>query len=307
LMEKLYGKTAFITGGASGIGLGIAKAAAEAGMKIILADLRRSALDQALEWFSQTGAEAIGIELNVADREAYEKAAEEAAARFGNIHLLCNNAGIGCTRGKLWEVSPQDTDMAIDINLKGVLNGIQAILPGMLKHGEGGHVVNTSSKNGLLPAATLGLYNLTKGAVVSLTETLASDLPDGYFASVFCPGPFKTDLPNTSGEIPALLRGEPIPPPPPPREPPVGIDLGFDPEEAQNRIESPDVAGRLVIRGVRRNDLYIITHNEFYEGVRARYSAVLRAFPRTKPNESFKRMFEFITYNPVFEKQREYI
>ena len=306
-MDKLKGKTAFITGGASGIGLAIAKAAAEAGMNIVLADLRRSVLDEALPWFSDNGANAIGIELNVTDREAYKEAAAEAVAKFGNIHLLCNNAGIGCTRGLLWEVSPQDTDIAIDVNLRGVLNGVQAIVPGMIKHGEGGHIVNTSSKNGLLPPATLGLYNLTKGAVVCLTETLAAELPDGYGASVFCPGPFKTNLGNTSREVPALLKGEPVPPPPPPPAWLNDIELDFDPAEAFSREMPAEIAGKLVIRGVRRGDLYIITHSEFYEGVKARYDAVLRAFPKDKPNEAFKRIFSFLTYNPAFEKQREYV
>jgi len=306
-MERLKGKTAFVTGGASGLGLAIAKAAAEAGMNIVLADLRRSALDEVLPWFSENGTEAIGLELNITDRDAFEKAAAEATSRFGNIHLLCNNAGIGCTRGPLWEVSYEDTDMALDINLCGVLNGIKAVVPGMIKHGEGGHIVNTSSKNGLLPPPTLGLYNLTKGAVVSLTETLASELPDGYGASVFCPGPFKTNLGITSREIPAMIKGAPTPPPPPPPEWLESMELDFDPAEAFEREMPAEVAGRLVIRGVRRGDLYIITHPEFYEGVKARYDAVLRAFPKDKPNEAFKKVFSFLSYNPVFEKQREYI
>ena len=300
------GKTAFITGGASGLGLAIAKMAAGAGMNVVLADLRKPVLDEALQWFVENGKNAIGIELNVTDRAAFEKAAAEAVAKFGNIHLLCNNAGIGCERGPLWEVTAKDTDVAIDVNLRGVLNGIQAIVPGMLKHGEGGHVVNTSSKNGLLPPATLGLYNLTKGAVVSLTETLAADLPEGYGASVFCPGPFKTNLGNTTREVQAMLKGEdPIPAPPPTRAAVDDPMLDFDPEEAYSREMPAEEAARLVFRGIRRGDLYIITHSEFYEGVKARYDAVLRAFPKDKPNEAFKRMFAFLTYNPEFAKQRE--
>jgi NAD(P)-dependent dehydrogenase (short-subunit alcohol dehydrogenase family) len=303
-MEKLKGKTAFITGGASGIGLAIAKEASKAGMNIIIADLRRGALDEALPWFRENGMEVLGIQLNVTDREAFKKAADEAAARFGNIHLLCNNAGIGCTRGNLWEVSNEDTDMAIDINLKGVLNGIQTIVPRMIKHGEGGHIVNTSSKNGLLPPPTLGLYNMTKGAVVCLTETLAAELPEGYGASVFCPGPFKTTLGQTSREVPALILGR-EPEPAPPRLIPQDTEWEFDPAEA-NLERSAEEAGKLVLRGVRRGDLYIITHTEFLEGVKARYDAVLRAFPKGEPNEMFKRIFGFLTYNPVFARQRDY-
>ena len=307
-MDKLRGKTAFITGGASGLGLSIAKAASDAGMKVVLADLRKPVLDEALQWFKDNGREAVGIELNVTDREAFAKAAEEAISTFGNIHLLCNNAGIGCVRGPLWEVSSKDTDVAIDVNLRGVLNGIQAIVPGMLAHGEGGHIVNTSSKNGLLPPATLGLYNLTKGAVVSLTETLAAELPEGYGASVFCPGPFKTNLGTTTREVQAMLKGEPIPPESPSsmKEQLKDAELYFDPEEAFSREMPAEIAGQLVLRGIRRGDLYIITHPEFYEGVKARYDAVLRAFPKDKPSEAFKNVFSFLTYNPVFAKQREY-
>ena len=306
-MEKLRGKTAFVTGGASGLGLAIAKSAARAGMKIILADLRRSALDEVLPWFKENGTEVLGIELNVVDREAYKKAAEEAKAKFGNIHLLCNNAGIGCSRGELWKVSPEDTDIAIDVNLRGVLNGIQAIVPGMIEHGEGGHIVNTSSKNGLLPPPMLGLYNLTKGAVVCLTETLASELPEGYGASVFCPGLFQTNLPKTSLEVPALLKGEPVPEFQPRTAPPADGEVDFFLDEEEKFVERfPEEAGRLVLRGIKRGDLYIITHSEFYEGVKARYDAVLRAFPKDNVNEVSKKRLSFVTYNPIFEKQREY-
>ena len=304
-MEKLKGKTAFITGGASGIGLALGKQAAGVGMNVILADLRRTALDEALKWFQDNGKEAYGIELNVTDREAYEKAAEEATAKYGNIHLLFNNAGIGCTRGRLWEVDYADTDMAIDINLKGVLNGLQIILPKMIAHGEGGHVVNTSSKNGILPPATLGLYNLTKGAVVCLTETLAAELPEGYKASVFCPGPFETNLGKTSSEVPALIQGKEAVAPPP-RMAPTDMEDQFFIDAEPYVTRSADEAARLVFRGIRRGDLYIITHSEFYEGVKARYDAVLRAFPKNEPKEGFKRSMSFLTYNPVFAEQREY-
>jgi NAD(P)-dependent dehydrogenase (short-subunit alcohol dehydrogenase family) len=302
-MKAFKGKTAFITGGASGIGLAIAKQAAAEGMNIVIADLRKSAIDEALPWFLDNGTKAIGIELNVTDRAAFEKAADQAEKEFGSIHLLCNNAGIGCAAGPLWEMTPKNTDVAIDVNLKSVLIGIQTIVPRMLRHGEGGHIVNTSSKNGLLPPAMLGLYNLTKGAVVCLTETLAAELPEGYGASVFCPGPFKSNLGKTSKEVSELLSGEKSDTPPP-RLP---FDESVDFEEASTREMPAEVAGRLVFRSIKREDLYIITHPEFYEGVKARYDAVLRAFPKGQPNEEFKKAFAFLTYNPIFAKQREYV
>jgi NAD(P)-dependent dehydrogenase (short-subunit alcohol dehydrogenase family) len=306
-MLDFKGKTAFITGGASGLGLAIAKRAAKEGMNVVLADLRQSALDEALPWFEENGANALGLCFSVTDRDAYEKAAGEAEAKFGNIHLLCNNAGIGCAHGPLWEMSYKDTDLALDVNLKSVLNGISAIVPKMLGHGEGGHIVNTSSKNGLLPPPSLGLYNLTKGAVVALTETLAGELPDGYGASVFCPGPFRTDLGRSSFEVPALLSGEKPAPPPPPPPMPDNPDADIDIDEIRSRELHPDEAGRLVFRGIKRGDLYIITHSEFYEGVKARCDAMLRAFPKSPPSDSFKRAMSFLVFNPVFTKQREYI
>ena len=303
-MDSFKHKTAFITGGASGIGLALAKKAAEAGMNVVLADMRKAALDEALPWFGDHGTEAIGIELNVADRASFAKAADEAKAKFGNIHLLFNNAGVGCAFGNLWDVSAKDVDYAIDVNLKGVLNGIQAIVPSMVEHGEGGHIVNTSSKNGLLPPPTIGLYNLTKGAVVCLTETLAAELPDGYGASVFCPGPFKTNLGKSSAEIAMLLKGEPSAPPIRRAQ---DAEPDYDMQEVAKREMPAEEAARLVFRGIRRGDLYIITHPEFYEGLKARYDAVLRAFPKGQPNEDFKRRYALLTYNPVFAKQREYI
>ena len=305
-MDKLKGKTAFITGGASGIGLGIAKAAAEAGMRIVLADLSLTSLDEALLWFKENNYEAIAIELNVTDREAFERAEKEATSKFGNIHLLCNNAGIGA-RGLLWEVPYENMDLAIDVNLMGVLNGVRAIVPGMLAHGEGGHIVSTASKAALLPPRSeTGLYHLTKSAVVVLSETLAAQLPEGYSASAFCPGAFRTNLGKNTEALHDQLKGIKIPPL---TTRPRDTDLINDSvrEDSASRLLSPEEAGRLVIRGVMRGDLFILTHSEFYEGFKARCDAILRAFPKDTPNESFKRVFEAITYNPVYNKQREYI
>lgn len=298
-MENLQGKTAFITGGASGIGLGIAQASAQRGMNVVIVDMRQSAIDEALPYFAENGYKAIGIKLNVTDREAYAKAVEEAIAAFGNIHLLVNNAGIGAAHEPLWAVTTKDTDLAIDINLTSVLNGIQAIVPHMLAHGEGGHIVSTASKAALIPVPNCGLYNLTKRAVVALTETLASDLTGTTVgASVFCPGPFASNLSASSREVESVILGEAVPEPAPRATPPSGDAPDFD------TVTRPAIeAGERVLRGVERGDLYILTHKEFQAGFEARINAILRAFPDEEINPQFLATFPFLTYNPVFEKQ----
>jgi NAD(P)-dependent dehydrogenase (short-subunit alcohol dehydrogenase family) len=305
-MENLKGKTAFITGGASGMGLGIAKACAGEGMNIVIADMRQNALDEALLIFRENGWPAIGLKLDVTDREAYAKVADEAQAAFGNIHLLVNNAGIGCAVGPLWAVSTKETDLAVHVNLFGVLNGIQEIVPRMIKHGEGGHIVSTASKAALLPVPGCGLYNFTKQAVVGVMETLAEDLAGTNIgASVFCPGGYQTNLGQSSFEVTAALLGDaaaPPPPPPPPRKDGDSASVFAGWSEV---IRSADDAGERVVRGVKRGDLYILTHSEFKKGVESRFNAILRAFPNETPNPRYSEVFPFLTYNAMFDKQTQ--
>jgi NAD(P)-dependent dehydrogenase (short-subunit alcohol dehydrogenase family) len=304
-MKDLKGKTAFITGGASGLGLGIAKSLSAEGVNVILVDLRKNVLDEAVKYFEDKNLPVYGIWLDVTDRAAFEKAAVEAENAFGKLHILVNNAGIGCAAGPLWLASYKDTDFAISQNLTNILNGIQIILPLILKHGEGGHVVNTSSKNGILPAPGLGLYNMTKQAVVGLTETLAADLVGtGIGASVFCPGPHASDLGNSSREVQAIILSEEIAPPRAPRVP-------KDDEEAAafaqmgELTRSAEQAGDRVVRGIKRDDLYILTHSEFKKAFDSRVSAMLRSFPDEVPDERFVKAFSFLLSNPMFDKQTQ--
>jgi NAD(P)-dependent dehydrogenase (short-subunit alcohol dehydrogenase family) len=296
-MKNLKGKTAFITGGASGLGFGIAKACAREGMNVVIADLRQSVLDQAAVIFMKNGWPLLPLQLDVTDSQAYEKAADKAEARFGNIHLLVNNAGISCATGPLYEVTYKEIELGIKINLWGVINGIKTIVPRMLKHGEDSHIVSTASMSSLLPSGKCDIYNLTKAAVLAEMESLAEDLQGSNIGvSVFCPGPHNTALGTNSAEVTDQLLGT--------------IQKAAEPKESSTLPEydnsitrSPDEAGVRVIRGIKRGDLYILTHSEFIPGLKERFDAVYRAFPEEIPDPRFYKEFAFLASNPVFNKQ----
>lgn len=301
-MENLQGKVAFITGGASGIGLGIAKACAKHGMKVVVADLRQDALDEASTWFKENGYPAHTLKLDVTDREAYVKAADEAERVFEKIHVLVNNAGVGAGAGPMQEATYKDWDFIIGVNINGVFNGIKTILPRILKHGEGGHVVSTASKGGLITVGMSGLYCTTKYAVAGMMETLATDLQGtGVGASAFCPGPVTSNLGFSSSIVrPENLKND-APPPPPPK---------FDGKmpDWSKVFMTPEEVGERVVRGIKRNDLFILTHPEFKEGIVARNEALLRAMPDEPVNEERKAVlknFGTLIYNPIYDTQTQ--
>lgn len=298
-MENLKGKTAFITGGASGIGLGIAKACAKEGMNVVIADMRQNAIDETVQLFNDNNWPVFGVQLDVSDREAYKVAVDAAEAKFGNIHLLVNNAGIGCAGGPLWSVTHKDTDMAVRINLIAVLNGIQEILPRMIKHGEDSHIVSTSSKAALIPVPGCGLYNVTKAAVASIMETLAEDLAGTNIgASAFCPGGYKSNLGSSSNEVTARIAGEEVKPMP-------KFEGGPAMAAWDEVIRSADDAGARVVRGVKRGDLFILTHAEFRDGIESKLNAIRRAVPDEAPNPRYKEVFPMVVYNDIYDKQTQ--
>ncbi|NLN07617.1 MAG: SDR family NAD(P)-dependent oxidoreductase [Firmicutes bacterium] len=297
-MEKTEGKTAFITGGASGIGLGIAKACVRHGMKVVITDVRQHALDEAMSYFKKNGFPVHGIQLDVTDREAYVRAADEAEEVLGKIHVLINNAGVGTVGGGFTQNATfKDWDFVLGVNLGGVINGIVIILPRILAHGEGGHVVATSSTNGLFAMRGNGVYNTSKFAVTGLMESLASDLcGTNVGVSLFCPGLVSSNLGVSTWEVrPDHLKNEGEQPPLPPKY--KFVNVGMDPEEV----------GERVLQGIKRNDLFIFTHPEFKEGVRVRNEALLRAFPNEPVDERRRLVIRMgnstVLYNPIYEMQ----
>lgn len=301
-MQELSGKVAFITGGGSGIGLGIAMACVKSGMKAVLADIRQDHLDEALKYFSRQGKEKSvhAIQLDVTDRAAYEAAAGEAERVFGKIHLLCNNAGVGIA-GPFKQCTYADWDWGMGVLFGGVINGTVTLLPRILKHGEGGHIVNTASMAGVIVVPNCSIYNTAKAAVIALSETLRSELaPDNIGVSAFCPGPVLTNIGEGTKLRPEKYKKE--------------SGLAAYEEQRRQQMAAAQKSGPLpwmsieecgdrVLRGIQRNDLYIFTHREFKEGVAERMEAMLASFPDEAINESRAKMIPYLTSNPIFKQE----
>ncbi|MFO1401233.1 MAG: SDR family NAD(P)-dependent oxidoreductase [Steroidobacteraceae bacterium] len=213
-MKDVAGKTAFITGGASGMGLGMARVWAAAGMNVVIADIRQEALDAARAGFP-AGQKVHALRLDVTDRARWVAAAEEAERAFGKVHVLSLNAGVGVV-GPMQTATYKDWDFCLGVNVGGVVNGLVTMLPRMLAHGESGHVVATSSTGGFSAVGGAGLYCTSKFAVAGMMESLATDLkgtPIGV--SVFFPGPVQTSLGQTTDPTrPSHLKNEPGEAPP---------------------------------------------------------------------------------------------
>ncbi|HYM32854.1 MAG TPA: SDR family NAD(P)-dependent oxidoreductase [Candidatus Cybelea sp.] len=271
-MRDLAGKVAFVTGGASGIGLGMGRAFLEAGMKVMLADIEKPALDKALAELKAYDNRVRGVVCDVSDRAALKRAADDTLAAFGKVHVLCNNAGVGGGSG-IDNISTDDWDWVLDVNLRGVVYGIAAFLPHMRAHGEGGHVVNTASMAGMVSRLLgFGPYSATKFAVVALSEGLAAELePHGIGVSVLCPGWVRTRIHESGRNRPADLGA-----PPPMRNPAVVAAIT---QLIQSGMAPAQVAQR-VVAAIRDNDFYIFTHPEMQGAVEERFARIRDAFER---------------------------
>lgn len=272
-MIDVKGRTAFITGGANGIGLGIARAFGRAGAKLALADLDVAALAHAkAELAALTAIEA--VELDVRDRVAYARAADEVERALGPVSLLFNNAGVagGAEAHKL---TYELWDWAMGINLYGVINGVQTFLPRMVARGAGGHIVNTASGAGLAATGNGVLYSTTKYGVVGLSETLHLELaPAGIGVSVLCPGPVATDIVARTAKVQPAQRE----PPSEEQRELLAQRLALATRILQAGV-SPDTVGEMVLDAVLGNRLYIHTDRIMANLIEARAKALLDAMP----------------------------
>src|SRR5215472_2044296 len=209
-MEDISGKTAIVTGAASGIGLGIATALAEAGANVVMADIQKDAVERAAHSLSGTNKRVMPVRIDVTQEQSVLDALAEAERNFGKLHIACNNAGVPMHGTRMVDVPPGDWEFVIGVNIWGVIHGIRHFVPVILRHGEEGHVVNTASVAGFQNrrGTNQGPYSMTKYAALSLSEALAHEL-DGtkIGVSVLCPGPINTNIARGARNRPDHMGG----------------------------------------------------------------------------------------------------
>ena len=279
-MRDLAGRTAFITGGASGLGLAMAHSFCAAGMKVAIADIEQEALQKAEAELRPSNAEVLALQLDVTDRAAMAAAADRTEQAFGKVHVVCNNAGVAVA-GTVDRMSYADWDWVMGVNLQGVVNGVQTFVERIRSHGEGGHFVNTASVAGLLPFPGLSVYNTTKYAVLGLSEAMRTDLAvQGIGVSVLCPGVVNTNIFDSGRNRPAALQSGAS-------EGSIELAAQLPDDEQSARIQEllanalePSLIGDMVLHAIQENEPYILSHPEFAGMVEARHQDMLGAFER---------------------------
>ncbi len=274
-MRELAGKTAFVTGGASGIGFALGRAFAEAGMKVMLADIEADALAAAVKSLNGVGPGVRGVTCDVADPLSVERAAKASYEAFGNVHVVCNNAGVAAAGG-IDNISLESWRWVLDVNLMGVLHGIRTFLPHIRAHGEGGHFVNTASMAGLLSGDWFSPYTASKFAVVGLSEGLVRQLaPLGIGVSVLCPGFVRTRISESGRNRPERYGPTRTLDP----ASPAGQIAAAIAQLVQSGLDPSDVAAR-VLAAIRAGELYVFTHPDMRPELEARFAAILAAMDK---------------------------
>jgi NAD(P)-dependent dehydrogenase (short-subunit alcohol dehydrogenase family) len=271
-MDEFAGNVAVVTGAGSGMGKAFAKRFAAEGMKVVAADVQQDALAQTVDELRAGGAAALGVRTDVSSAEAVRRLAETAGREFGEVHLLCNNAGVeGYLDGAIWEATDKDWTWTVGVNFCGVVHGIRAFVPGMLAHGRPAHIVNTVSMTALIAPANM--YGITKHAVLALTEVLAADLRRRgaqIGVTALCPGTIATNLFHGSRNRPAHLRDDEEPP---------GAQEGRALREQMHAVlaqgMSPDEVADKLVTAIRSGTLYLLTDREWDDRIADRHRTIL--------------------------------
>ena len=273
-MESVENKVAFVTGAASGIGFALATVFARAGMKVMLADVEQGALDRACEALAADGGDVAATRVDVTDRDALAAARDAAIDRFGAVHVLCNNAGVNVA-GPLYAVTYEDWDWVLGVNLGGVVNGVTAFLPELMRHGSKAHIVNTASVGGLIGMVGLGIYNAAKFGVVGLSEALRADLLEsGVGVSVLCPGVVRSALGSSERNRPGHLSNS-------------DANSDANSESTAESAQDPDAPppgtdpldlAEQVLSGILAGQFFLCTHPEFKDIIAERNAALNASF-----------------------------
>ena len=275
-MTKFTGKTAVISGGAEGIGLSIAKALGEQKMNIVLTDIDATNLQKAAAELETSGVPVLAAVLDVADEAQWQSVSEQAIERFGKIHMVVNNAGVGGGSGPIESQEKQAWQWAIDVNLMGVVYGGKVMLPLIKEHNEGGWIVNVASMAGMGGLPYVGAYNATKAAVVALSESWAQELKSkGIRVSVLCPAFVQTRIYDSERNRPAQYKSETAT---------QDGDNNFSKISEQMVKNGIDVSivGKRVVEALIDGEMYIFTHPNYRPVVQGRYDAIDKAFIKSE-------------------------
>jgi len=280
-MTDVSGKVAFITGGGSGVGYGQAHVFADAGCRIAIADIRQDHLDEAAEKLDAAGHEVMAIRLDITDPDAYARAADDVEARLGPVQLLFNTAGVSIF-GPLQNATREDWEWQMNVNLWGVINGVQVFLPRMLERGDDCHIVNTASMSAFVSLPGTGIYCTTKMALRGLSECLSMDLQQTRVrVSMLCPGAVNTNIHEAVLTRPRHLEK-------------TGY-YGADPEafaRLKKVIEvgmEPETLARYVLKGVQEDALYILPYPEFRETLEDIHTRVMKALANPEDDPEYEK------------------
>ena len=272
-MKQFRDRVAVITGGASGIGFATAERLAAEGMKIALADIESSALEAAVKKLEAKGAAVLGVRTDVSQAADVERLAQKTLERFGSVHVVFNNAGVAIT-GEAWENSLADWEWVLGVNLWGVIHGIRTFVPILLRQNEPGHVVSTASMAGLTSNPGMAVYNVSKHAVVTLSETLHSDLAlrnSPVKASVLCPGFIQTRIMDSARN----RQGDAKHDPPTPEASALGASIELALREGVNQGFAPSHVAQKVFEAIRDEQFYIFAAQpEIFDAVKQRLEEV---------------------------------
>jgi NADP-dependent 3-hydroxy acid dehydrogenase YdfG len=279
MLTEFSNKVAVITGAGSGFGKEFARLGHDLGMRLVLADVQTSALNETVVELEAKGAQVLAQTVDVANAAQMEKLAQASFAKFGSVDLLFNNAGVG-SGGLIWENSLKDWQWVMGVNVMGVVHGIHYFVPRMLKQGSHGHIVNTASMAGLLSAQMMGVYNVSKHAVVTLSETLFNDLRivnSKIGASVLCPAFVPTGIHQSHRNRPDELTNDA-----PPTASQLVAQANSEKAVTSGKISAQQVAIQ-VFDAIRTNQFYIFTHQKIMASVGLRLEDILQARNPTDP------------------------